>query len=490
MTKVRPPFYVERIFVGKEFEHFLICPQKGEAEHRGGIPLASRFSRSIPLNLPIVSANMDTVTGPEMCIAVAQEGGIGILPRSDKISIEQEANWVREVKRAKSLVVEHPFTILETQTVGEARAEMAKRKVHTLLVENQKGELAGMLTARRIDICQNDNALVEDWMKKRMGRGLAFSRKEVTSLQMAIDEMRGYEGETKLVLIDKHYRIKGLITSKDIGELIRKPLANKDAKGRLRVGAAIGAVGDYLERAAALIEAGADVIVIDIAHAHSVVMEKAIFNFKKKFSHELVGGNVATFEGARFLIEQGVDGIKVGLGSGSRCLTRRKTGVGVPQMHAIRAVWHAVQSEQSDIPIISDGGVREEGDINKALAVGASSVMLGNFLAGTDEAPGEFIPNPVTRERKKSYRGMTSPQAKIESVGSMKEVRNVEGREEEVSYKGSVKDIAKDTRDAIQSMVSYAGEDSLQKAMEKIRQSPCDYLIPLSQASQEESFRR
>jgi len=478
MKEVRPPFFVERIFVGKEFEHFLINPQKGEVEHRGNVPLTSRFSRNVPLNLPIVSSNMDTVSGPAMCIAMAQEGGIGILPRSDHISIEQQASWVREVKRAENFIIGKPYTVFEKDTIATARREMVKREVGTLVVVDAENCLSGVITRKGIGLCVNDQALVSDWMLTRMGRKFNFTNKKVNSLDEAIQFLKGAEPPI-LVLVDKNFKVTGLITSKDITSLIQHSMANKDAKGQLRVGAAIGAVGDYLERAAALIEAGTDVIVIDIAHAHSVVMEKAIYNFKNKFSHELVCGNVATFEGAKFLIERCVDGIKVGLGSGHGCLTRPKTGVGVPQMHAVRAVWQAVQQEGPDIPIISDGGAREEGDINKALAVGASSVMLGSFLAGTDEAPGEFIPNPITRERKKSYRGMTSPQAKIESVGSMKEVKNVEGRAEEVSYKGSVKDIAKDIRDAIQSMISYAGGLSLKEAREKLSKDPLQYLIPL-----------
>ncbi len=419
MKEVRPPFFVEDVFVGKTFNDFSLDDQLGVVKHRSDVvDLTTKFSTNIQLNLPVVAANMDTVTGPEMCIAMAQEGGIGILHRNTPVVLQAE--WVRQVKRAENLVIENPYCILETKTVGQARMQMAQKKVHTLLVVNAAKKLTG------------------------------------------------------------------LVTRKDISTLAKNSWANKDAKGQLRVGAAIGATGDYLERAAALIEAGADVIVIDIAHGFSTVMKEAVESFQKKFKHELVCGNVANYKGAQFLQDLGVDGIKVGLGSGYGCLTRLETSVGVPQVQAVRAAFLATY-----LPIISDGGVRQNGHFAMALLLGASSVMVGSVLAGTNETPGEVIPDPAGGAGYKFYRGMTSPEAKLEQVESADQIKNIEGRSLEVPYTGkSVKEILRRIRYNLQSMVSYAGEKSLSEAIKKVSQNPMEYLIPLSRAAQEESFKR
>lgn len=495
MSSIMPPFFVEDIFVGKTFNDFTLNPQRGVVEHRADVSLGSRFSRNIPLGLPVVAANMDTVTGPTMCIAMAQEGGIGILPRSDAISISVQAQWVREVKRAENFIIEKPWLTLELDTVGLARSEMAKRNVNTLLVVDAAGELKGMLTTRGINLCQNDAESVADWMKARMGGGLIFSKKDFISLEMAAEELKRLK-VTKLPLIDKDFKIKGLITSKDIASLMKNKLANKDAKGRLRVGAAIGATGDYLERAAELIKEGADVMVMDVAHAHNeAVIRPAIENFRKKFGDfELVGGNVATYEGATFLRDLGVDGIKVGIGSGFGCRTRLQTSAGVPQIQAVRAAWHGSKDNRNvagQIPFVSDAGVRQNGHIAIALLLGASSVMVGSMLAGTDETPGEIISDPATGQKYKFYRGMTSPEVKLGQTGFSREIKNIEGQSRRVPYTGgSVKEILTGIRHDLQSMISYAGEQSLQAAREKINQNPIDYLIPLSLAAQEESFKR
>lgn len=488
MSLGQPPFFVEDIFVGKTFADFTLNPQCGVVEHRKAVSLTSRFSRNISLNLPVVAANMDTVTGPKMCIAMAQEGGIGILPRSDAISIAMQAGWVREVKRAENFIIENPYWILKDKTIGEARTEMTRRNVNTLLVVDAAGELTGMLTTRGISLCQSDSELLRDWMKAKMGGGLIFSRKNITSLQMAAEELKRLR-VTKLPLVNKDFKVTGLITSKDIASLMKSHLANKDARGRLRVGAAIGAMGDFLERAAELIKEGVDVIVMDTAHAHNrAVVKPAIENFRKKFGDfELVCGNVATYEGTSFLRDLDVDGIKVGIGSGYGCRTRLQTSSGVPQVQAIRAAWSAVREET----IISDGGVRHNGHIAQALLLGADNVMVGSILAGTDETPGEIIYDPGTGLKYKIYRGMTSPEAKSEQTDSSEEIKNVEGQSRRVPYTGgSVKEILTGIRHDLQSMVSYAGEESLQEAVKKISPNPAAYLISLSAAAQEESFRR
>lgn len=480
-------FYVEPIFEGKTFGDFLLAPQRGIVGSRKAVTLKTKFSRNIDLNFPIVAANMDSVTGPEMCIAIAQEGGIGILPRSDAISIEQQVNWVRKVKRAESFIIEHPYTIRNDQTIAEAKATMSEHRVSTLLVVNKNGKLVGRLTAReKMRLCDNDTDIVSNWMKELVAG--EYTKKIITSLEEARKELVRCN-QDKLPLVDNNFRIRGLITIKDINNLLHHRWANKDKKGRLRVGAAIGARGDYLERAAELIKAGTDVIVIDTAHAHSEVVGEAVKNFRKRFGNfELVCGNVATYEAAKFLMDLGVDGVKVGIGPGYGCRTRLEAGVGVPQIQAVRAVWHALNKKS--IPFIADGGTKSSAHIGIALLAGASSVMAGSMLAGTDEAPGKIITDPATGTKFKLYRGMTSPEAKIEGNGDSVSVKNVEGQMQRVPYVGSVKDILSRIRDGLQSMVSYAGETSLEAVHKKISPLSGKYLIPLSHASQEESFKR
>ena len=281
-------------------------------------------------------------------------------------------------------------------------------------------------------------------------------------------------------------KIRGLITTRDIANLLHHRWANKDTKGRLIVGAAIGVTGDYLERAAELIKVGVDVIVMDTAHAHNkAVVLPAIEQFRKRFgSFELVCGNVATHKGAEFLSSL-VDGIKVGIGPGAGCQTRNETGVGVGQLDAVRSTFLA----SNGVPIIADGGVRKVGDISKELCMGASSTMLGEFLAGTDEAPGDIINDPK-RGRIKIYRGETSPQAKLSDVGSSKNIRNVEGHEKEIKYQGSVKDVLRRIREGLQTMVSYMGEKDLASVMSKVSKEPWRYFRPASLATQRESVEK
>lgn len=479
----------EDIFKGRTFNDFLLEPQEGVVAHRQTVSLRSRFSQNIGLNLPIVAANMDTVTGPAMCIAVAQEGGIGVLPRSNSISIACQAGWVREVKRAENFIIENPYAIDENWPVGKARAEMKRKGVGTLLVINEREELTGMLTSGRIRLGGQDAESVRDWMIKL--DELVFCQKPIASIAEALGELQRMHVE-KLPLVDGKFKIKGLITAKDIASLTGHAQANKDDRGRLRVAAAIGATGDYLERAAELVGAGVDVLVMDIAHAHNgPVVKPAVEEFRRRFGgYELVVGNVATYAGAEFLRELGVQGIKAGIGSGYGCRTRLEAAVGVPQAQAIRAVWKAAQKEE-DLPFISDGGVRVSGHVALALLLGASSVMLGSFLAGTDETPGEIITDPAMGTKYKIYRGMTSPEAKWGGVNAVAEIRNVEGQSRKIPYAGgSVKEILARIHDSLQSMVSYAGGHSLEEVRSKINPIPEDYLIPLSSAAIKESFVR
>jgi len=300
----------------------------------------------------------------------------------------------------------------------------------------------------------------------------------------------------KLPLIDPDRRICGLITKKDLILSRQRPYSSKDAKGRLLVGGAIGARGDYLERAVELLRAGADVLVIDIAHGHSEVMKEAVEGFRKRFEQvELVCGNVGTADGARFLRDLGVDGIKVGIGPGRGCRTRLETGAGVPQLQALREVWHALDDS---IPIIADGGVKSDKDIFLAIACGASSVMLGGMLSGTDEAPGHVIIDPATGQKKKLYRGMTSPEAVLEALYGAEDSASLEealatpaeGQEMQVPYKGSVVDILRRIRGHLASAVSYGGGTSLREVRDKVVKDPLKFLIPLSESAYRESYER
>jgi IMP dehydrogenase len=300
----------------------------------------------------------------------------------------------------------------------------------------------------------------------------------------------------RLPLVDGKRHIRGLITLRDLLFFRHRPFSSKDQKGRLLVGAAIGVRGDFLERAAALVDAHVDVLVIDIAHAHSDVMREGIEAVRARFADTpLIAGNVATFDGARFLADLGVDAIKVGVGPGRGCRTRIETAAGVPQLQAIREAWCAVGE---DVPIIADGGIAHDKDIFLALICGASSVMLGSTLSGTDESPGHLIEDPATHQKRKIYRGMTSPQAVLQSQYDDESgaERNsamdtpAEGMQIQVPYKGSVDGVLHRIRGHLQSAISYAGETSLEAARQKILSDPMSYLIPLSAASQRESYDR
>ncbi|MEK7151130.1 MAG: IMP dehydrogenase [Patescibacteria group bacterium] len=477
-------FRVEGIFLGTTFDDFTLNPQCGIMKHRGSISLRTNFSKNITLNLPVVSANMGTVTGPAMAIALAQEGGIGILPRTASIALESD--WVKKVKRAENFIIEKPHTIRSYQTLTEARELMGSHKIGTLLVLDKSGRFVGILSAKRkMMLCGDHDGekKVCELMTNEEQCGYT-TRKNISSAEEAAEELGLYDKE-KLVWLSGEGKIRGLITTKDISNLLHHKWANKDKKGRLVVGAAIGVTGDYIERAAELITVGVDVIVMDTAHAHNKnVVLPAIEKFRANFNDfELVCGNVATYEGSKFLNGL-VEGIKVGIGPGAGCRTRNETGVGVGQLDAIRSAYLA-----SIVPLIADGGIKKTGDIAKALCMGASSVMLGEFLAGTDESPGEIINDPV-RGRIKIYRGETSPQAKLYNAESSENIKNVEGQEKQIKYLGSVKDILQKIREGLQSMVSYMEEEDLPSVRSKVNAEPWRYFRPASPATQRESFDR
>ena len=407
---------------------------------------------------------MDTVTESGMAVAMAREGGIGIIHRF--LSIEDEVKEVQKVKRSGSVMIENPYTITPDQTVSDAINYAQEQGVSGLLVTDSELKLVGILTDRDLIFETDLSKLVKDVMTKDV-----ITAKLGISLEDAKELLHKHRIE-KLPLIDDSKHVKGLITSKDITNIENFPVASKDKKGRPLVGAAVGVKGDFMERAESLLEADADVLVVDIAHGHSENAINTVHHIKKAFpDSELVAGNVATAKGAEDLIKAGVDAVKVGVGSGSICITRVVTGSGVPQLTAV--IDCAKVGKDNDIPIISDGGTRNSGDATKALAAGASSVMIGSMLGGTDESPGSLLTK--NGKRFKVYRGMASLAAslgrKSKETGyvSLDDDLNdyiAEGVEAMVPYKGSITDILKQLTGGVRSGLSYCGAHSIPQMQE------------------------
>jgi len=449
---------------GLTFDDVLLVPKFSDITSRSQTNLETKLSRNISLNIPLVSANMDTVTESGMAVAMAREGGLGIIHRF--LTIEEEANEVLKVKRSGSVMIENPYFISPKQTIKDAIRYMKEKGVSGLLVTDSESKLAGILTRRDVMFESESTQLVKDVMTKDV-----VTAKPGLSLDEAKEILRKHRIE-KLPLVDESNHIKGLITTKDITNIENYPVASKDKKGRPLVGAAVGVKGDFLDRTESLLEAGADVIVVDIAHGHSENAVNTIRHIKKAFpDSELIAGNVATAAGAEELIKAGVDAVKVGVGSGSICITRVVTGSGVPQLTAILDC--AKVGQKHDIPIISDGGIRTSGDVTKALAAGASSVMVGSILGGTDESPGSFISK--NGKRFKIYRGMASFYAslgrKSKESGhvSIEDDLNdyvAEGVEAMVPYKGSVADILKQLTGGVRSGLSYCGAHTIKQMQE------------------------
>lgn len=481
------------LFRGRTYDDFLFRPQKGRVGSRGAVRLASRLTDAIGLELPIVSANMDSVTESGMARVMALEGGIGVIHRA--LPIEEQAREVERVKRSHGWIIEEPIRLPRTATLREAREATRRHGVTGLLIEESRGSgiLAGVLSKRDMPWgTERDQESVERFMTPA---ARLHTRPPGVSPEEAARLLFEHKIE-KLPLVDEGGRIRGLITKSDILLSRELPGSTKDRKGRLAVAAAVGARGDFLERAEALLAAGADALLVDIAHGHSEVMEEAVRSLRARFaSAALIAGNVGTEEGARFLLDLGVSAIKVGIGPGRGCRTRLETAAGVPQLQAIHEAWRAVAGK---VPVIADGGVRNDKDVFLALACGASSVMLGSLLSGTDEAPGRVIEDPATREKRKIYRGMTSPQAVFEALYDDADPDEIEraldqpseGQEVQVPYRGSVRDVLHRIRGHLQSAVSYGGESSLEAVRTRVLADPVRYLIPLSGASARESFDR
>ena len=385
---------------GLTYDDVLLIPSYSEVLPRE-VNIQSKFSKNITLNVPVVSAAMDTVTESSMAIAMAQEGGIGVLHKN--MTIEQQAAKVRKVKRAESGMIIDPVTLPLTATVGDAKQAMKEFSIGGIPVVDDNGILKGIVTNRDLRFeKQNSRSILEVMTSQNL-----VTAAEGTTLQEAEGILQENKIE-KLPVVDADFKLVGLITFRDITKLTQKPIANKDRFGRLRVAAAIGVTADAIDRSTALVNAGVDAIIIDTAHGHTQGVVSVLKEVKAKFPNlDVVVGNIATANAAKFLVENGADAVKVGIGPGSICTTRVVAGVGFPQFSAVLEVSAALKG--TGIPVIADGGIRYTGDIPKALAAGASSVMLGSLLAGTKESPGETI---IFEGRKfKSYRGMGSVEA-------------------------------------------------------------------------------
>ncbi len=385
---------------GLTYDDVLLVPAFSEVLPRE-VSIQSKFTRNITLNVPIVSAAMDTVTESRMAIAIAREGGIGVLHKN--MTIEEQALKVRKVKRAESGMIIDPVTLPITAKVGDAKENMREHSIGGIPIVDEEGKLLGIVTNRDLRFEKNNNRPISEVMTSENLVTVA----EGTSLEEAEGILQQNKIE-KLPVVNSEDVLVGLITFRDITKLTQKPIANKDSFGRLRVAAAVGVTGDAVDRAEALVKAGVDAIVIDTAHGHTKGVVTVLKEVKKKFPDlEVVVGNIATAEAAKYLVEAGADAVKVGIGPGSICTTRVVAGVGFPQFSAVLEVAAAIKG--SGVPVIADGGIRYTGDIPKAIAAGADCVMLGSLLAGTKESPGETI---IYEGRKfKSYRGMGSVEA-------------------------------------------------------------------------------
>ena len=449
-------------FEGLTFDDVLLVPARSQVLPRD-VEITTRLSKNIKLNTPLLSASMDTVTEARMAIAIAREGGIGVIHRN--MTIERQAEEVDKVKRSEHGVITNPFRLTPDHTLNDAAALMERYRISGVPVTIGE-KLVGIITNR-------DLRFEEDYSRpigEAMTHEMLVTAPEGTTLQEAQEILRRHKIE-KLPIVDNDFNLKGLITIKDIEKTIQYPRASKDPNGRLLSAAAIGVGRDAIERAEALVEAGVDLIVVDSAHGHSQPVMDTVKDIKQKFPHiEVMGGNIATAEGARDLIEAGADSVKVGVGPGSICTTRVIAGIGVPQITAIFEASRA--GREKGVPIIADGGIKFSGDLTKALAAGAAAVMIGSLLAGTEESPGEF---EIFQGRSyKVYRGMGS-------LGAMKEGSRdryfqeyeqklvPEGIEGRVPFRGTVGDMVFQMAGGLRAGMGYCGVKNIEELQQNTR---------------------
>lgn len=457
---------------GLTFDDVLLIPQRSSIASRQQVDTSSPLTEKIRINIPIISANMDTVTETAMAIAMANAGGIGIIHRF--MPIDMHVKQIKLVKRAQAVMVENPYIINLDATVTQACSLMKRNDVGGLIVLDESRKVVGIITMRDVNLAPPDREFVRQVMTGR-------DRLVTAKIGISLDDARAllYEHRIeKLPVLNDDGTLKGLITSQDVLKPVQNPLAALDEKGRLRVGAAIGVTRGELDRAAALLDVGADLLVLDIAHGHADHCIKMIRDLRQQFPQaQIVAGNVASREGARELAEAGASAIKVGIGPGSICTTRLVTGFGVPQLTAIMDSVEGVRESGRDIPVIADGGIQKAGDIVKALAAGAQTVMIGSMFAGTEEAPG----SPVIRDgqKVKVVRGMASLAAAMgrravehgmdESAEDSEDWMKVvpEGVEAVVPYRGNVGEVLHQLVGGLRSGLSYGGAHSIQELQEK-----------------------
>jgi len=450
-------FIADKIVMdGLTYDDVLLIPAYSEVLPKT-VELSTKFSRNIELKIPFVTAAMDTVTEAKMAIAIAREGGIGVIHKN--MSIEEQARQVAIVKRAENGMIYDPVTIKRGSTVADALALMAEYKIGGIPVVDDERYLVGIVTNRDLRFEKDMNKRIDEVMTKEN----IITTNPTTDMEAVSQILQEHRIE-KLPVVDKDNKLVGLITYKDITKAKDKPMACKDSKGRLRVAAGVGVTNDTLERMRALVDAGADAIVIDTAHGHS----KGVIEAKANFPHiDIVVGNIATGEAAKALVEAGADGVKVGIGPGSICTTRVVAGVGVPQLSAVYDVAKALKG--TGIPLIADGGLRYSGDVVKALAAGGYSVMIGSLVAGTEESPGDTI---IFNGRKfKSYRGMGSLEAMENGSkdryfqSGTSDVKKLvpEGIAARVPYKGTLYEVIYQLVGGLRAGMGYCGAANIEK---------------------------
>lgn len=464
---------------GLTYDDVLLIPQRSFIDHRSDVSLSTHLTKNIRLHIPLVSANMDTVTEAEMAIAMAREGGIGIIHRF--MTVEEQVEEVIKVKRSEGFIVDKPYTVPPEMSLKKFLEIREKLRIRTFLVIDKNDKLQGIITRRDYRFEDDLNRKVKDLMTP-------ISKMTTAQVSLTFAQAKEIFKQNKfekIPLVDKQGFLKGLITSRSVLNYEKHPFSTKDSYGRYRVGAAVGVSNGYLERVEALINAGVDVLVVDVAHGHNQVAKEAIRAIRKKYKNiDLIGGNVASEEGAIDLIKEGVDAVKVGIGPGGLCTTRMVAGVGVPQLTAVMEC--AAQAKKKNIPLIADGGTNYPGDLVKALAAGASTVMLAGWFAGTDESPGGVIMRKGMKY--KVHRGSASFLAtadrKIKMENHNEEQLNTivpEGVEALVPYKGKVADVIFQLIGAIRSGMSYCNAKTIRQLWRNSR------FIKISEAGFRES---
>ena len=446
------------------YDDVLLVPQYSDVDSRRTLSTKSWLTKKIPLQVPIVSANMDVVTESEMAITMAREGGIGMIHRF--MTIAEQARQIQRVKKAESFIVDKPITMTEMHTVGDVKRVVEETNTGGILIVDKDEKLVGIISTRDLLFESDNDRPVTEIMSRNL-----HTAPPGTSLKEAEQLLHEHRVE-KLPLVDGNGKVAGLVTLKDIMKITQFPKATKDERGRLSVGAAVGVRDREMRRVEAVLEAGADCIVVDIAHGDSHLEIEMIRNIRSHFpATQIIAGNVATADGTKRLIEAGADAVKVGVGPGSICITRIVAGSGVPQLTAV--IDCAAAAREYGIPIIADGGIRQPGDVAKALAAGAQTVMIGSMLAGTDESPGMIM----TRRghRYKASRGMASLEANIERNKregndlTQEEIEDyvAEGVEAAVPYRGKAREVLTQLVGGLQSGMSYSGAHSVEELQQK-----------------------